>query len=100
MNTVALVIGRERAPDFIDNFFPLGNFDKRKRPGRALQAIEVLVQFEDAAVIESEPSQTASPPCTAESNGLIPPWSRWTSRPLILTIRSRFLSSNFWSILS
>lgn len=54
MNTVALVIGRERAPDFIDNFFPWGNLDKRKREGRALQAIEVLVQFEDAAAIESQ----------------------------------------------
>src|SRR5215472_15387632 len=44
------------------------------------------------------PSQTASPPCTAESNGLTAASSRWVSRPATLTIRSRFRSSNCCSI--
>ena len=39
------------------------------------------------------PSHTASPPCTTESNGLIPAWSRWTSVSSIPTTRSRLRSS-------
>ena len=39
------------------------------------------------------PSQTASPPCTAESNGLTAAWSRCVTRPPTLTIRSRLRSS-------
>src|SRR5947207_11108812 len=54
MNAIAHVIGRERAPDFIDNFFPWRSFAKQKGAGRAFQTIEVLVQFEDAAVVESQ----------------------------------------------
>ncbi len=44
------------------------------------------------------PSQTASPPWTAESNGLTAASSRCVSRPPTFTIRSRFRSSNCCSI--
>src|SRR5580693_2418889 len=44
------------------------------------------------------PSHTASPPCTAESNGLTPAWSRWLSLPPTLTMRSRLRSSKTCSI--
>src|SRR4026207_2282042 len=39
------------------------------------------------------PSHTASPPCTAESNGLTRASSRWESRPPTLTTMSRLRSS-------
>src|SRR6516225_1898816 len=45
-----------------------------------------------------KPSHTASPPCTAESNGLIRALSRCTNSLLMFTIKSRFRSSNFCNI--
>src|ERR1700683_1097048 len=44
------------------------------------------------------PSHTASPPCTAESNGLTAASSRCVRRPATLTIRSRLRSLNCCSI--
>src|SRR5215467_10604629 len=43
------------------------------------------------------PSQTASPPCTAESNGLTAASSRWVRRPPTFTMTSRLRSSRAWS---
>ena len=54
MNAVEHFVSRKRAPDFIDNFFPWRSVAKRQGAGRAFQTIEVLVQFEDAAVVESQ----------------------------------------------
>src|SRR5215468_5173151 len=48
--------------------------------------------------VSRSPSHTASPPWTAESNGLTPAWSRCESLPPTLTIRSRLRSSNFCSM--
>src|SRR5450756_847757 len=48
--------------------------------------------------VSRSPSQTAPPPCTAESNGDTPAWSRWLSVPPTLTMRSRLRSSNFCSM--
>src|SRR5262249_29765308 len=50
--------------------------------------------------VSRSPSHTASPPWTAESNGLTPAWSRCESLPPTLTIRSRLRSSNFCSMRS
>src|SRR5215813_8899739 len=45
------------------------------------------------------PSQTASPPCTAESNGLTAASLRWVRRPPTLTMTSRLRSSKAWSMI-
>ena len=49
-------------------------------------------------LVSRRPSQTASPPCTTESNGDTPASSRCDRRPPTLTIRSRLRSSNFCSM--
>src|SRR6202789_3819707 len=51
-------------------------------------------------LVSRRPSQTASPPCTTESNGDTPASSRCDRRPPTLTIRSRLRSSNFCSNVS
>ena len=45
-------------------------------------------------LVSRRPSQTASPPCTTESNGDTPASSRCARRPPTLTIRSRLRASN------
>ena len=72
---------------------------ERQRQGRAAQPVEVL----DRAGRCGRRRAAALPrrrrrPAPRESNGLTPASSRCTSWPLMLTIRSRLRSSNFWSI--
>src|SRR5205085_1766332 len=57
-----------------------------------------VISVTPAASYSLSPSQTASPPWTAESNGLTPARSRWVSLPPTLTTRSRLRSSNACSI--
>ncbi len=54
VDAIAHFIGSECLLDFVDDFFARRKFDKRKRAGRTLEAIEMLVQFENAAVVKPQ----------------------------------------------
>src|SRR6476660_104910 len=54
MRAIPHFICSERAFDFVDDFFGGRNFSERKCAGGTLEAIEMFVELEDAAVVKSQ----------------------------------------------
>ena len=54
MHAVPHLVGCERASDFFGDFFARRNLDERKSAGRTLQPIEMLLELENPALINSQ----------------------------------------------
>ena len=55
MNPITHFVRCEGAFEFFDDFLPRRKIDNRQRLRGMFETIEVLVQFEDATVVESKP---------------------------------------------
>ena len=55
MNPIAHFVRREGAFEFVDDFFPGRKIDNRQRLRGMFETIEMLVQFEDATVVKTQP---------------------------------------------
>src|SRR5262249_16774815 len=54
VNTVVHLVRGQRALEFLDNFLARRKIDNRDRPRRFFETIQVLEQFKNAAVVESQ----------------------------------------------
>jgi len=55
VNAILHPVSCEGAPDLLDDFFVRGDFGKSERSRRSMQTVEMLVQFENPAVVNSQP---------------------------------------------
>lgn len=54
MNAIVHLVSDQGAADFIDDFLPFRNFPERQSVRREFQPGEMLVQFEDAALVKAQ----------------------------------------------
>ena len=90
MHAVAHAVRDERTTDLLDDLLVRGDVDEGESQRGGPEPGEVLVELEDASVVQAQAFPDGIAPCTTESKGLTPASSRWSSFPFTLARRSRF----------